>query len=85
MNLSEGGVNFAVAGATALPDSFFVDKGVKNPHANVSLMDQLSWFQKMFLPKFCHDPAGKNCVSGWNKCFNMQSSIYIISKVVYFI
>ncbi|KAL8460640.1 hypothetical protein ACS0TY_032233 [Phlomoides rotata] len=52
-----GGVNFAVGGATALPDSFFAEKGVKIPYTNVSLMAQLSWFKQIFLPTICHNPA----------------------------
>ncbi|PIN18844.1 Sinapine esterase [Handroanthus impetiginosus] len=42
------GVNFAVAGATALDISFFEERGIYNPLTNVSLGTQLHWF-KQFL------------------------------------
>ncbi|XP_057764370.1 GDSL esterase/lipase At1g28570-like [Salvia miltiorrhiza] len=59
-NSSGGGsVNFAVAGATALPDSFFVSRGVEVRHANISLVDQLRWFKDKFLPKFYHKPSDR--------------------------
>ncbi|XP_047973950.1 GDSL esterase/lipase At1g28570-like [Salvia hispanica] len=52
-NLSGGSsVNFAAASANALPDSFFMSKGIKVPNANISLSDQLRWFKELFLPKF---------------------------------
>ncbi|XP_047942528.1 GDSL esterase/lipase At1g28580-like [Salvia hispanica] len=47
-----GSVNFAVAGASALPDSYFLSKGIAIRQANVSLWDQLGWFKNKFLPKF---------------------------------
>ncbi|PIN23314.1 Sinapine esterase [Handroanthus impetiginosus] len=42
------GVNFAVAGATALDISFFEERGIKNTCTNVSLGTQMYWF-KQFL------------------------------------
>ncbi|KAG8385463.1 hypothetical protein BUALT_Bualt03G0047900 [Buddleja alternifolia] len=55
-NISSGnfstGVNFAVAGATAMEDSFFDERGIQIPLTNVSLVAQLSWF-KDFLSDFC--------------------------------
>lgn len=54
-----GGVNFAVAGSTALPDSVYEKQGVPIPYANVSLAAQLSWFKEKFLPEFCHQPPSK--------------------------
>ncbi|KAH6792990.1 GDSL-like Lipase/Acylhydrolase superfamily protein [Perilla frutescens var. hirtella] len=56
----DGGVNFAVAGSTALPDSFFALHGVQIPQRNVSLEAELSWFKRKFLPTFCQQPAA-NC------------------------
>ncbi|XP_047961232.1 GDSL esterase/lipase At1g28600-like [Salvia hispanica] len=52
-----GGVNFAVAGCTALADSFWAEEGIQVWLANTSLADQLSWFKELFLPKFCHTPS----------------------------
>ncbi|KAL3522443.1 hypothetical protein ACH5RR_015277 [Cinchona calisaya] len=46
------GVNFAVAGATAIDDSFFRERGIHNPFTNVSLGTQLGWFKDM-LDSFC--------------------------------
>ncbi|KAL0442676.1 UNVERIFIED_CONTAM: GDSL esterase/lipase [Sesamum latifolium] len=46
------GVNFAVVGATALEDSFFDERGVTIPIANVSLVAQLRLFNQ-FLSKIC--------------------------------
>ncbi|PIN23291.1 Sinapine esterase [Handroanthus impetiginosus] len=50
------GVNFAVAGATALDISFFEERGIYNPMTNVSLGTQLRWL-KQFLATI---PEGQN-------------------------
>ncbi|KAH6767567.1 GDSL-like Lipase/Acylhydrolase superfamily protein [Perilla frutescens var. hirtella] len=55
----DGGVNFAVAGSTALPDSFFALHGVQIPQRTVSLAAELSWFKHKFLPTFCQQPAAR--------------------------
>ncbi|XP_060189628.1 GDSL esterase/lipase At1g28600-like isoform X1 [Lycium barbarum] len=52
------GVNFAVAGATAVDISFLEKRGIKNPATNVSLGIQLDWFKQM-LPILCKSPT--NC------------------------
>ena len=52
------GVNFAVAGATALDSSFFRERGVRNPLTNVSLGTQLKWFKDV-MPSFCSNSSGK--------------------------
>lgn len=57
--INGGGVNFAVAGSTALPDSVYAKQGVPIPYPNVSLTAQLSWFKREFLPAFCHQPPSK--------------------------
>ncbi|KAL3812833.1 hypothetical protein ACJIZ3_014101 [Penstemon smallii] len=49
-NASLESVNFAVVGATALEDSFFIERNIMLPLANVSLLAQFSWF-KQFLSK----------------------------------
>ncbi|XP_047260629.1 GDSL esterase/lipase At1g28570 isoform X1 [Capsicum annuum] len=41
------GVNFAVAGATALNQSILEENGIHNPQTNVSLGTQLTWFREM--------------------------------------
>ncbi|KAJ9563669.1 hypothetical protein OSB04_008829 [Centaurea solstitialis] len=46
------GVNFAVAGATALHKSFLEPRGIVNICTNASLQVQLSWF-KQYLPSIC--------------------------------
>lgn len=60
-NMSSGqnsirGVNFAVAGATAVDISFLEKRGIKNPSTNVSLGTQLDWFKQM-LPILCKSPT----------------------------
>lgn len=58
-NLGGGSsVNFAAASANALPDSFFVSKGIGVENANISLADQLRWFKELFLPKFYPNSSG---------------------------
>lgn len=52
------GVNFAVAGATAVDISFLQKRGVKNPATNVSLGTELEWFKQM-LPILCNSPTSK--------------------------
>ncbi|XP_076941540.1 GDSL esterase/lipase At1g28570-like [Bidens hawaiensis] len=46
------GVNYAVAGATALDSSFLGAEGVHNPMTNSSLQVQLGWFKRS-LPSLC--------------------------------
>ncbi|KAM0048906.1 putative sinapine esterase [Helianthus debilis subsp. tardiflorus] len=46
------GVNYAVAGATALDSSFLAARGVHNPMTNSSLRVQLGWFKRS-LPSLC--------------------------------
>ncbi|KAH6790314.1 hypothetical protein C2S51_005320 [Perilla frutescens var. frutescens] len=69
-----GGVNFAVTGCTALPDTFFAKEGIKIPYANVSLAAQLSWFKEIFFPTFCQSPP-----SG---CKNfLRSSLVVVGEI----
>ncbi|KAK1375409.1 Sinapine esterase [Heracleum sosnowskyi] len=46
------GVNFAVAGATAMDKQFFEQRGVHIMVKNISLGTQLSWFKEL-LPSLC--------------------------------
>ncbi|KAH7675506.1 GDSL lipase/esterase protein, partial [Dioscorea alata] len=48
----ENGVNFAVAGATALESSTLLQKGILAPYTNASLSVQLDWF-KTYLNSKC--------------------------------
>ncbi|KAL1204591.1 GDSL esterase/lipase [Cardamine amara subsp. amara] len=52
----EKGVNFAVAGATALESSFLESRGIHYAHTNVSLGVQLKSFKES-LPNLCYSPA----------------------------
>ncbi|XP_058724027.1 GDSL esterase/lipase At1g28580-like [Vicia villosa] len=55
----EDGVNFAVAGVTALDRSFFEEKGfVVGGTANYSLMVQIDEFKEM-LPSICNSSSRK--------------------------
>ncbi|CAN1170683.1 GDSL esterase/lipase At5g45910 [Linum perenne] len=51
-NHKSRGVNFAVAGATALDSKFFYDKNITNVWTNDSLSVQLEWFKKL-KPSLC--------------------------------
>lgn len=55
-NIFEG-VNFAVAGATALDKQFFDEKGIHIPNTNISLEFQLGWF-KQLLHSRCKTSSG---------------------------
>ncbi|KAK1321043.1 GDSL esterase/lipase [Acorus calamus] len=46
------GANYAVAGATALDDTFLEEKGIVNERTNLSLGDEIKWFQHL-LPSIC--------------------------------
>ncbi|KVH89492.1 Lipase, GDSL [Cynara cardunculus var. scolymus] len=50
------GVNFAVAGATALDSAFHEAQGVYNAYTNASLNVQLGWFKRS-LPAICGNPS----------------------------
>ncbi|KAJ9563031.1 hypothetical protein OSB04_008191 [Centaurea solstitialis] len=52
------GMNYAVAGATALDSSFLEARGVHNPLTNASLGVQLEWFKES-LPLLCSTSSGK--------------------------
>jgi len=51
------GVNFAVAGATALEPSFLEERGIHSTITNVSLSVQLRSFTES-LPNLCGSPSG---------------------------
>lgn len=51
------GVNFAVAGATALDRSHLLQSGIMMPPANVPLSSQLDWF-KSHLNSTCPSQEG---------------------------
>lgn len=40
------GVNFAVAGSTALDNSFFAERNISVPSTNIPLSQQVKWFKK---------------------------------------
>ncbi|KAK2984191.1 hypothetical protein RJ640_017304 [Escallonia rubra] len=66
------GVNFAVAGATALDAAFFEERGVYNPLTNVSLGTQLGWFKKV-LPSLCQSSSDCREV--------LQSSLLLLGEI----
>lgn len=54
----EQGANFAVGGATVLSIAYQTPgRGVKAPPSNISLSNQLGWFDAM-KPKLCSSPQG---------------------------
>ena len=54
------GVNFAVAGSTALPVEFLTKKNISSPATNSSLSVQLDWMLTHF-DSLCHGKRG----TGW--------------------
>ncbi|KAJ0960947.1 hypothetical protein J5N97_001159 [Dioscorea zingiberensis] len=66
------GVNFAVAGSTALNDDFFNEKGIKLETKNISLDVQLKWF-KDFLSFMCSSKEGH--------CWSTKLPIGCIPKI----
>nr|GLL45843.1 GDSL esterase/lipase At1g28580-like [Ipomoea trifida] len=67
----EEGVNFAVAGATALHISFFEERGIVNDMTNTSLGTQLDWFQK----SFCNSIHSADCKE------KLQSSLVMMGEI----
>lgn len=53
----ETGVNFAVAGVTALDVEFYQERGIEL-HNNISMRTQLQWFRDL-LPSLCKNSS--NC------------------------
>ncbi|GMY37583.1 GDSL esterase/lipase At1g31550-like [Fagus crenata] len=62
------GINFAVAGATALNASFFVEKGI-DVTTNISLKFQLDWFKEI-LPSLCNTSSSKLAISSWSSSYS---------------
>ncbi|MED6195821.1 hypothetical protein PIB30_041537 [Stylosanthes scabra] len=69
---SKEGVNFAVAGATALDSSFYLEKGIYNIATNYSLRVQLDWFMDL-LPSICNSSSGCREVLG--------SSLFLVGEI----
>ncbi|XP_014519095.1 GDSL esterase/lipase At2g27360-like isoform X1 [Vigna radiata var. radiata] len=71
----EQGMNFAVAGASALDGSFFEEKGFAvDATANFSLRVQLDWFKEL-LPSLCGSSYSEGCkkVTG--------NSLFIVGEI----
>ncbi|KAL1370905.1 hypothetical protein HN51_001111 [Arachis hypogaea] len=66
------GVNFAVAGATALNSSFFIERGILNIATNYSLAVQLDWF-KHLLPSICNSSSDCKKVLG--------NSLFLVGEI----
>ncbi|QHO14737.1 GDSL esterase/lipase At1g28600 [Arachis duranensis] len=67
------GLNFAIAGATALNRTFFEDKGfVVDATTSYSLMVQLDWFKEL-LPSLCTSPSSCKQV--------LSSSLFIVGEI----
>ncbi|KAK1267903.1 GDSL esterase/lipase [Acorus gramineus] len=56
--LRRWGINFAVAGATALDEEFLKERGIMNLTANISLGSQIGWFRQV-MPTICSNMT--NC------------------------
>ncbi|CAN1305575.1 GDSL esterase/lipase At1g28600 [Linum perenne] len=68
------GVNFAVAGATALDTDFFESMGVRNGRTNVTLRPQLDLFRKL-RPSIC----GSDDSSGCNE--TLSNSLFLMGEI----
>ncbi|XP_061362033.1 GDSL esterase/lipase At1g28600-like isoform X2 [Gastrolobium bilobum] len=69
----EQGMNFAVAGATALDRSFFEEKGFTvEVTTNYSLRVQLDWFKEL-LPSLCNSSSSCKKV--------LRSSLFIVGEI----
>ncbi|XP_010674065.3 acetylajmalan esterase isoform X1 [Beta vulgaris subsp. vulgaris] len=66
------GVNFAVAGATALPVEFLADKNIVNPLTNSSLSVQLDWMWSHF-NSICYD--GQDCAA------KLKCALFIVGAI----
>lgn len=80
------GVNFAVAGATALDDVFFEEKGFDVEVATYySLRVQLDWF-KEFLPSLCNSSSSMFPTFPFPASLNlfMRSIFLLISCILFF-
>ncbi|KAL0011267.1 hypothetical protein SO802_006375 [Lithocarpus litseifolius] len=65
------GINFAVAGATALDASFFVERGI-DISTDISLGVQLDWFREI-LPSLCNTSSKCNEIFG--------SSLFLMGEI----
>ncbi|KAF9607485.1 hypothetical protein IFM89_036082 [Coptis chinensis] len=55
------GVNFAVAGATAINHSFFVRNNLTLNRTPQSILTELAWFKKFFNSQVCRGTKLRNC------------------------
>ncbi|KAK8937780.1 GDSL esterase/lipase [Platanthera guangdongensis] len=56
------GVNFAVAGATALDKDFLAEMGIETRFTNLTLQVQFGWFKEL-LPSLCSTDSVSSCYS----------------------
>lgn len=68
------GANFAVAGATAIENGFFMEKGIRVPWSNNSLGVQIEWF-KQLLPSLCSPGSGTPAFFPTNYCIHLVRQI----------
>ncbi|XP_058096265.1 acetylajmalan esterase-like [Magnolia sinica] len=70
------GVNFAVAGATALQPSFWLNHGIQTLNTNSSLEVQLNWF-KAYLHSVCFSQIG-----GPTECAQkLEKALFMVGKI----
>ncbi|KAL6890276.1 hypothetical protein ACP4OV_009039 [Aristida adscensionis] len=67
-----GGVNFAVAGATALDRGVLLQSGVMAPPASVPLSSQLDWF-KSYLNTTCH--SQEDCAK------KLEQALFLVGEI----
>ncbi|ESQ40362.1 hypothetical protein EUTSA_v10015988mg [Eutrema salsugineum] len=67
----KNGVNFAVAGSTALNSSFFAARNLHVPATNTPLSTQLAWF-KSHLRSTCHGSSSSDC---------LKQSLFMVGEI----
>lgn len=69
----KNGVNFAVAGSTALNSSFFAARNLHVPATNTPLSTQLAWF-KTHLRSTCQTSPSSDCL-------NLKQSLFMVGEI----
>ncbi|XP_008812183.1 GDSL esterase/lipase At1g31550-like [Phoenix dactylifera] len=66
------GANFAVAGATAIENGFFTEKGIQVLWSNNSLGSQIEWFRQL-LPSLCSSDSDCNDM--------FRNSLFLVGEI----
>ncbi|KAK1323733.1 GDSL esterase/lipase [Acorus calamus] len=75
----EHGVNFAVAGVTALDKSFFTEKNIYVPFMNSSLGFQLNWLKGHLNSKFNNHPGVQSNLTACSKY--LENALFMVGEI----